>query len=118
MTELDKRWPQFLRRSAYTLSGSQSLFDTHHFLQEQLAGNLGMNYQVMNRNIAANKLTIDFVMKLSAHYPSVDMNWLIKDSTAMINEPGETYGRKKKPEELLAAIEENIALLKESLTQK
>lgn len=61
--------------------------------QPDFAARIGVNYQVMNRNIAAGKLTTDVVYGFLKEFPHIDMNWLLKEEKHVnqVNEAGEEY---------------------------
>ena len=86
--------------------------------QEKLSEELELNYQVMNRNIKANKITIDFILRMSIIHPEVDLNWLIKDEKIQeVSEPTSLYPIDD-PIEIISTIEKKLAALKLQLNQK
>lgn len=92
--------------------------DLHRIKSHQeLAGILGLNYVVMNRNIKANKITIDFILALAVKFPNEDLNIWIKENLYQVNEDSSIYGMKD-PLVLIDEIESRMKDLKGHLTQK
>jgi transcriptional regulator with XRE-family HTH domain len=88
--------------------------------QKELAAEIGLNYVVMNRNILANKLTIDFILAMVKTYPEVDLNWLIKEDFMPYlhaSEPSAKY-ETASPEEIIDQVHKLLDKLKEDLANK
>jgi hypothetical protein len=86
--------------------------------QPELATMLELNYQRMNKNIAAGKLTIDVAMGLAQLFPDLDMNWLMRDSNSveMIREPEISYG--EDPKDLLGEMRRLCDKLEQTMTRE
>lgn len=85
--------------------------------QKELAKILDMNYTVMNRNIVANKLTIDFILAMSRTYPELDLNWLIKDDYIpyVTAEPIARY-ETARPDDIINQMQKMLNKLKEDIS--
>ncbi len=84
----------------------------------KLAEVLELNYQAMNKNVASNKITMEFIERLRVKFPNEDLNWWIKDEEegSSLQDPGRNYQRN--PMDIINQIEDKLALLKANLTQK
>jgi len=96
----------------------EKLCDMHNISsQQELAKILELNYVVMNRNIKANKLTIDFILALVKRFPKVDLNFWVKDVLDEVAESNSFYGIKDSIT-LIDELEMRLHDLRTILTQK
>lgn len=85
---------------------------------QDLAKELDLTYDVMNRNIRNNKITTEFMFAIARRYPEVDLNWLFKeDFITGVSEPGEIY-ESKDPKMMISHIRSMLDKLEEGLSQK
>ncbi|MHA3788290.1 hypothetical protein ACX0HA_08790 [Flavobacterium hauense] len=89
--------------------------------QQDLANALDLNYQRMNKNIAAGKLTIEVVLGMAKLFPEIDMNTLTREESrqiSLLNEPIAEYKTKSRAEVLVDEIKQRVFELDEIVSRK